>query len=199
MERSNPKPTGPEQGALESHATEADAAQADVAGPEAAQADVAGPEAAQADVAGFQADEPQTVEPAGLEQRVAVYGICEDRDRVLLVRAARYLTVAGRWFLPGGGIDHGEDPVTALRREFNEETGLDVEVGELRGVLSDVFTLPSGNSLHTVRIVYAIDSYSGALRDETDGSSDAARWVRLDEIGELPLAPYVQRAISELR
>ena len=49
--------------------------------------------------------------PAKSHQRVAVYGICEDLrgagGRVLLVRAAPYLTVAGRWFLPGGGIDHG--------------------------------------------------------------------------------------------
>jgi 8-oxo-dGTP pyrophosphatase MutT (NUDIX family) len=132
---------------------------------------------------------------------VAVYGICEDQqgDRVLLVRAARYLTVAGRWFLPGGGIDHGEDPVAALQREFAEETGLQVEVGELRGVLSDVSTLPNGTLLHTVRIVYGIDAYSGVLRDETGGSSDAARWQPLDQASELPLAPYVRRALTELR
>ena len=78
--------------------------------------------------------EPSTPQRPALRQRVAVYGICEDgRRRVLLVRAARYLTVAGRWFLPGGGIDHGEDPVTALRREFAEETGLQVEVGDAQG------------------------------------------------------------------
>jgi 8-oxo-dGTP pyrophosphatase MutT (NUDIX family) len=118
---------------------------------------------------------------------------------VLLVRAARYLTVAGRWFLPGGGIDHGEEPIAALRREFAEETGLDVEVGALRGVLSDVFTLPDGASLHTVRIVHSIDSYSGTLRDEEGGSSDAARWIGPDELGGLPLAPYVRRALAELR
>jgi len=130
---------------------------------------------------------------------VAVYGICEDRGgNVLLVRAARYLTVAGRWFLPGGGIDHGEDPVTALRREFGEETGLDVRVGGLKGVLSDVIALPNGSDLHTIRIIYGIESYSGELRDETDGSSDAARWQPLDRLADLPLAPYVGRALAEL-
>jgi 8-oxo-dGTP diphosphatase len=155
--------------------------------------------------------EPSAPEPTGtpqdsstggqptLRQRVSVYGICEDRaGRVLLVRAASYLTVAGRWFLPGGGIDHGEDPVAALRREFSEETGLDVEIGELKGVLSDVQTLPDGTVLHTVRIVYGVDSYAGVLRDELNGSSDAARWHRLDELAELPLVPYVRRALTEL-
>ncbi len=145
--------------------------------------------------------EPPTPQQSVRRQRVAVYGICEDTEggSVLLVRAARYLTVAGRWFLPGGGIDHGEDPVTALEREFAEETGLRVEVGPLKGVLSDVTTLPNGTLLHTIRIIYAIDAYSGDLRNETGGSSDCARWQLIDQTPELPLAPYVRRALTELR
>jgi 8-oxo-dGTP pyrophosphatase MutT (NUDIX family) len=138
--------------------------------------------------------------PGLLHQRVAVYGICEDADdRVLLVRAAPYLTVAGRWFLPGGGIDHGEHPVAALQREFHEETGLDVEVGPLKGVLSDTFILPDGSNLHTVRIVYAIEGFSGSLRDEIGGSTDTAAWLPLGEALALPLMPYVTRALTELR
>jgi len=131
---------------------------------------------------------------------VAVYGICEDPARgVLLVRAAPFLTVAGQWFLPGGGLEHGEDPVSGLRREFAEETGLDVEVGGLRGVLSDVYTLPGGADLHTVRVIYAIRSHTGELRDEIGGSSDTARWVPLDKVFELPLRPYVRQALTDLR
>jgi 8-oxo-dGTP diphosphatase len=133
-------------------------------------------------------------------QRVAVYGLCHDSDdRVLLVRAAPFLTVAGQWFLPGGGLDHGEDPASGLRREFGEETGLQVEVGDLRGVLSDVIDLPDGAELHTIRIIYDIRSFSGALRDEVDGSSDIARWVPIEEAWALPLRPYVRLALSELR
>jgi 8-oxo-dGTP diphosphatase len=133
-------------------------------------------------------------------QRVAVYGILEDPARgVLLVRAASFLTVAGQWFLPGGGLEHGEEPTAGLRREFAEETGLDVEVGTLRGVLSDVYTLPGGAELHTVRIIYAIGSHAGELRDEVGGSSDSARWVPLEEALALPLRPYVRQALTELR
>jgi 8-oxo-dGTP diphosphatase len=135
-----------------------------------------------------------------LRQRVAVYGLCEDPEgRVLLVRAAAYLTVAGDWFLPGGGIDHGENPVAALRREFVEETGLAVEVGALRGALSDVFPMPDGVSLHTVRLIYAIDSYRGNLRDEVGGSSDVAQWTPLTVAWGLPLRPYVREALTTLR
>jgi 8-oxo-dGTP pyrophosphatase MutT (NUDIX family) len=140
---------------------------------------------------------------------VAVYGICLEHagtaggngDRVLLVRAAPYLTVAGQWFLPGGGLDHGEDPVDGLRREFREETGLDITPGPLLGVISDVFTLPDADrtSLHSLRLVYAVDRWSGTLRNEVGGSSDEARWVPFDEALDVPLRPYVQQALTELR
>lgn len=132
-------------------------------------------------------------------QRVAVYGLCRDRaGRVLLARAAPYLTVAGRWFLPGGGLDHGEEPTAGLVREFDEETGLAVVPGRLLGVLSDVAELPDASSLHTVRLVYAIASYAGQLRPEAAGSTDAVRWCTADELAELPLMGYVRRALDEL-
>jgi len=141
----------------------------------------------------------ETPAPGGRQQRVAVYGICEDGGgNVLLVRAAPHLTVAGQWFLPGGGLDHGEDPVDGLRRELQEETGLEIEVGDLLGILSDVFTLPDGDSLHTLRIIYRVDGYAGDLRDEVGGSSDIARWVPIDGAAGLPLRPYVRRALAEL-
>ena len=107
--------------------------------------------------------------------------------------------MAGQWFLPGGGLDHGETPVDGLRREFTEETGLAVTPGPLLGILSDVFTLPDGTSLHTLRIIYGIERFSGTLRDEQGGSSDAARWVPLHRALDLPLRPYVRRALLDLR
>ncbi len=149
--------------------------------------------------------------PGPEKQRVAVYGICTDPvdggglgtgdSRVLLVRAAPHLTVAGQWFLPGGGLDHGEDPVDGLRREFVEETGLAITPGPLLGVISDVFILPDGEdtSLHSLRIIYGVAGFSGTLRDEIGGSSDIARWVPLTEALDLPLRPYVRKALTELR
>jgi len=140
---------------------------------------------------------PHPVGPTRRRQRVAVYGLCHDgAGRVLLVRAAAYLTVAGDWFLPGGGIDHGEDPVTTLVRELREETGLDVEVGPLLGALSDVFTLPDGTELHTVRLIHRIDGWRGELRPEVGGSSDQVRWVAPAEVEDLPLRPYVREALD---
>ncbi|CAL9445139.1 NUDIX hydrolase [Streptomyces sp. NPDC057838] len=45
-------------------------------------------------------------------------------DRILLLRYAPGQPGAGLWGLPGGMLDHGEDPLGAARREVCEETGI---------------------------------------------------------------------------
>ena len=60
---------------------------------------------------------------AGLRIRQAVRAVLVDpADRVLLVRFE--FPTATRWALPGGGLEHGESHVEALRRELEEEVGL---------------------------------------------------------------------------
>jgi 8-oxo-dGTP diphosphatase len=58
--------------------------------------------------------------------------IVDDAGRVLLGRRA-FDPAAGRWDLPGGFLEEDEDPITALRREVREETGLDVDPTTLVG------------------------------------------------------------------
>lgn len=130
-------------------------------------------------------------------QRVGAYGIAQDAEgRILLVRAAPYLTVAGMWFLPGGGVEHGETPAEALRREVHEETGLTVGELSLLGVLSDTWPIPDGTLLHTVRLVYRIDDWSGALQHELCGSSDLAEWFSAGDLESLRLVRYVRVALE---
>jgi 8-oxo-dGTP diphosphatase len=130
-------------------------------------------------------------------QRIAAYGVCRDDDgRLLLARASPSLTLRGRWFLPGGGIQHGESPEESLVREVEEESGLVVEIGRFLDVISDVRTLPDGTSLHTVRLVYQVDSWQGRLRPEHNGTTDAVAWFTLDEVRQLPLALYVQTVVK---
>ena len=134
--------------------------------------------------------------PGAERQRLGVYGIARDDDgRILLVRAANHLTVAGRWFLPGGGVEHGETPADALRREVEEETGLASGKVTLLGVLSDTFPVPDGPLLHTVRLVYRLEDWTGTLRDEPSGSSDRAAWFTAHELRSVKLVRYVRDAL----
>ncbi len=131
-------------------------------------------------------------------QRIAAYGVCLDAEgRLLLARAAPWLTISGRWFLPGGGVDHGEHPTDALRREIKEESGLTVELGPLLDVLSDVRVMPDGTSLHTVRMIYGVASWTGSLRAELEGTTDAIQWFTKGELAELPLARYVREVVAK--
>jgi 8-oxo-dGTP diphosphatase len=59
--------------------------------------------------------------------------ISDEGARILFVRM-NYATCA--WTTPGGRVEHGESPLDALKREVLEESGLDVEAGELVGVYS---------------------------------------------------------------
>ena len=127
-------------------------------------------------------------------QRLGAYGLHVNDGAILLVRASAVTEVQGRWFLPGGGVDHGEHPEEALVREITEETGLTAVVGRQLGVLSDVRTRRDGDKVHSVRLIYAVASVSGSLIHETAGSSDMAAFIPLDQARTLPLAHYVRKA-----
>ncbi|MEB3283647.1 MAG: NUDIX hydrolase [Lyngbya sp.] len=63
---------------------------------------------------------------------VSVVPILPDGQIILVRRRDN-----GKWALPGGMVDWGEDVATAMRRELIEETGLElVEIGRLVGVYS---------------------------------------------------------------
>jgi 8-oxo-dGTP diphosphatase len=62
--------------------------------------------------------------------------LCVENGRVLLARRAAE-PFEGRWDIPGGFLEEGEDPVAGLRRELKEETGLDVEPERFLGVWMD--------------------------------------------------------------
>ena len=136
---------------------------------------------------------------ASLERvrRIAAYGLCHDElGRVLLVRASAESANAGRWFLPGGGLNHGEHPTDALVREVEEETGIVAEVIGLHDVVTDVERLPDGALRHQDRLIFLVRAAQGRLRDEPDGSTDRAAWVPPEELADLPLMPHVARLLG---
>lgn len=135
-----------------------------------------------------------------MDTRVAAYGLIVDRDaRILLAHWNQGRHSA--WTLPGGGLEPGEDPRRAARREIREETGYRAEIGEILGVDSRV--IPSGRriaaadaDLHTLRIVYRAAVTGGRLRDEVGGSTDRAAWFPLSELGGVKRVRLVDVALT---
>lgn len=136
-----------------------------------------------------------------MDMRVAAYAVILDEDRrVLLARWTEGRRVS--WTMPGGGLEPGEDPETAVRREVREETGYKVVVDELLGIHSRVIparrrvTPGATDPLHTLRIVYRARIVSGKLRFEKGGSTDMAAWYALDEVAGLQRVRLVDIALG---
>jgi len=134
-----------------------------------------------------------------MDMRVAAYAVVtDDEDRILLARWTEGRRLA--WTLPGGGLEPGEPPEDAVRREVREETGYTVQVGELLGIHSRVIPASqrvqeSSSPLHTLRIVYRATVTGGTLRYETDGSTDRAEWFSLNDAAGLQRVKLVDIAL----
>ena len=131
-------------------------------------------------------------------RRIAAYAVCMDSaSRVLLVRASPRSGTPGVWSLPGGAVDHGEDPNDTVVRETAAETGLSVAVSRLHDVLADMRALPHrGITIHTDRLIYHVRVRGGTLCDRVDQPTDLARWHTLDEAARLPLRPFTATALG---
>jgi ADP-ribose pyrophosphatase YjhB (NUDIX family) len=131
-------------------------------------------------------------------RRIGAYGLCRVDDRVLLARSSGTADIAGIWQVPGGGVDHGEHPATALVREFAEETGLRVEVIAVRAALAEVSRLAGPDEeLHTDRIIYQVRPTGGTLRSESQGTTDQVAWVSPEELPRLPLMPFTAELLGQ--
>ncbi len=124
------------------------------------------------------------MEPARIE---CVGGIVTDhRGRLLLVRRGNE-PARGCWSIPGGRKDSGESDAVATAREVFEETGLQVVVGRLAGMVER--DAPDG-------AVYLIRDYFCAPLDGIDPTAvragddaENAAWFTAAEVRALDCAP----------
>src|SRR6185295_10774493 len=131
-------------------------------------------------------------------RRIAAYAVATDPDgRVLLVRASSRSSTPGVWSLPGGAVDHGEDPTLTSVQETATETGLSVTVRGLRDVLADLRSLPHrGVTIHTDRLIYTVSIRGGTLVDRVGHPTDMARWHTRAEAEKLRLRQFTAAALG---
>ncbi|MFY1624969.1 NUDIX domain-containing protein [Micromonospora sp. WMMD735] len=140
--------------------------------------------------------EPVVTESTDRRQRFAAYGLVTDPDgRVLLTMIAPGYPGAGLWHLPGGGTDHGEQPVDGLLRELVEESGQRGRV--VRLILVDNLHNPGamgpeGRPLdwHGVRVIYRVlvDEPTGpVVTEQAGGSTAGAAWFTSSQLSGLAM------------
>lgn len=121
-----------------------------------------------------------------------VAAVLIDGDRVLAGRRRAGLTAAGLWEFPGGKLEPGEQPETALEREILEELGVEVEVG---GLFDRTTTMVDGTGVTLA--CYFVHALCKLPTTSTD--HDRLGWFALDRLCWLvwaaPDLPAVRRLV----
>lgn len=117
--------------------------------------------------------------------------IVDDQGRLLLVRRG-HEPYAGSWSLPSGRAEPGETARQAARREVIEETGLEVEVGELLGV---VFREHAAGGQRYEIHDFAARVVGGTARAADD--ADEVGWFTPLELSTLPTSPGLLSALRD--
>nr|WP_314426825.1 NUDIX domain-containing protein [uncultured Erwinia sp.] len=123
---------------------------------------------------------------------IAAAAIVDDAGRLLLVRKRNTL-----YFMqPGGKLDAGESPESALIRELREELDLVITPGDLTplGQFTDVAANEPGHLL--VADIFRIHNVSGDLKPAAE--IEEVRWVPPAEFDSLMLAPLTAKQIIPL-
>lgn len=156
------------------------------------------PEAAGPQGGGLTPEERAVARP---RQRVAAYAVVVTDGALLLTLLSQRTGAAGRWTLPGGGVDPAEEPVAAVVREVHEETGQDVEDVHLLEVVTAHWVGVSDRGpedYHAVRLVHRARCTrpTRPVVHDVGGSTADARWVPLGALAGLPLVPTVPVALA---
>jgi len=112
--------------------------------------------------------------------RPAVYAIVVHSGKVLLVK----LRHSGKYHPPGGGIGLGEPIEEALRREVQEETGIEIEIERFARFAELFFYYdPSERAYHGLHFYYICRPKTLVLLDDSQVDDDAVeqpRWVSIE-------------------
>ncbi|MBD0673253.1 NUDIX hydrolase [Streptomyces sp. CBMA156] len=135
--------------------------------------------------------------------RLAAYAVCIEDGQVLI---ARHVSPKGEstWTLPGGRVEHGEDPFDTVVREVAEETGCEAVVERLLGVDSRVIpaaerAVPGGPEHQNVGVFYGVRIVAGRLRPEPNGGIAESVWTPIPDVADLRRSSLVDIGLALAR
>ena len=117
-----------------------------------------------------------------------------DGDRILLIQRGRS-PGRGLWAVPGGKVELGERLVDTARREVLEETGLDVEIGDVVWVGESIGP-GDPPEWHYALIDFVGSAVGGRLQAGDDAA--IAEWFSLSAARDLPLTPTMPSLLDAL-
>ncbi len=133
---------------------------------------------------------------------VGAYGFIIKNDEVALIKKARG-GYTGLLDMPGGGIEHNETPVEALKRELMEEAGVTVVKQELITATSRTFDWQMTKSiienLHHIGILYKVEVKEDKVKEESDGiDSNGCNYYKIKNLSKKELTPFTIEGLELL-
>jgi len=113
--------------------------------------------------------------------------------RVLIAQRPEGKQLAGLWEFPGGKVEPGERPETALIRELKEELGIDVTEACLAPF---VFASHTYESFHLLMPLYLCRRWSGVVVKHEHA---ALAWVKPNKLSDYPMPPADEPLVAWLR
>ena len=126
---------------------------------------------------------------------IGVGAVIVHRGKALLVRRDTE-PLKGEWSIPGGVLELGEKLHDGVRREALEETGLEVEPGEVLEVFDSIFSDESGRTqYHYVLVDYLCTLVSGEACPASDVSE--VMWVSEQDLAGLGLRDSIEQVVRK--
>ena len=124
-----------------------------------------------------------------MKQVVAAIITRDSDEKILICQRRKEQALPLKWEFPGGKIEIGEQPVAALKRELDEELGIDAEIGE--ELTRFVHSYKNGGGVELA--FFRVRTFSGEL---TNRIFRDVRWVTRES---LPQFDFLEADIKLVR
>jgi 8-oxo-dGTP diphosphatase len=114
---------------------------------------------------------------------VSAVALVDQDGRVLIAQRPPGKSMAGLWEFPGGKVEQGEKPETALIRELKEELGIDVTESCLAPL---TFASHAYDDFHLLMPLYVCRRWKGMV---VPREGQALKWVRVQTLRDYPMPP----------